>query len=374
MNNKELIPYFIANKENKDIFTNVCTKLQAPSPKFTIIDKLSLADFVRHDLKQYSFCSHYVFDLSAIKEKDDELLTKIESVPYQTQGKIIIYADEFYEGDELLDKLVHKGFTNIVANYRGIDTKTAIAQMQEDLCDCFGEDGLPKEKWRRYDKSYDAFAEARERAVQAEKEQSKPRYTNANIRIAVVGAQNRIGTTTFAIHLAEYFRSREAQSAVICTNDRGISQLEMISEFNGGEHIKDNYYAVNGIDFCSVDTDANKEYNAEIYDFGTFSDTMSFTDFDKVYLVSGTSWNEIPMVFVAQQELNSVNYTVAVNFSDDSRIARYKEYLSRNLNDVVLVPHETNLFASDKFEAMFDRDFEDWCDHSDEEESEEHQR
>ncbi len=34
----------------------------------------------------------------------------------------------------------------------------------------------------------------------------KPRYSQASLHIAVVGAQSRIGTTSFALRMAEYFR------------------------------------------------------------------------------------------------------------------------------------------------------------------------
>ena len=40
--------------------------------------------------------------------------------------------------------------------------------------------------------------------VIAEKEKEKPRYSQPNISIAVVGAHGRIGATTFAMRLAAY--------------------------------------------------------------------------------------------------------------------------------------------------------------------------
>ena len=206
--------------------------------------------------------------------------------------------------------------------------------MTLDLKECITE-GLSQQKWRRFDKAFDAFAEAREatretlnktkstrsnerthasnfvtlRFIQRvpvipEKEKEKPRYSQSNISIAVVGAQGRIGATTFALRLAAYFKSRDGESLVVCANKRGFPQLEMMSEYYGG-----------------------------------------------------TSWNELPMIYIAQQPLNSVNYTVAVNFSDKAAVEKNKEFLMLNLNEVMLLPFEPDPFAFEKYEDMLDVEF-----------------
>ncbi len=170
---------------------------------------------------------------------------------------------------------------------------------------------------------------------------TKPRYSQAKVHIAVVGAQNRIGTTTFALRLGEYFRSRDAASVVVCANKREIPQLEMMKELYNAA-----YTLGEGIDICAANVEPTKSYNVEIYDFGsTGTSDIDFTDFDKVFLVGGTSRNELPMIYTAQLPLNKVNYTVAVNFSDDAAIDKFREALSINLNDVLSLPFESDPFS-----------------------------
>ena len=265
----------------------------------------------------------------------------------------------------MLDNLVHNGITNIVANYSGLSEKENFEAMNADLKECLTA-GLPKTKCRRFDNSFDAFAQAREAAELAEKE--KPRYLQAEIHIAVVGAQTRIGTTTFALRLAEYFRSREGESVVVCAAKRGAPQLEMISELYGGTE-QDGMYTIGaGIDICTADAEPKKHYNAEIYDFGnTRTSDIDFNDFDKVYVVGGTSWNEIPMIYDAQLPMNKVNYTVGVNFSNDESIDKLKEALSVNLNNVVLLPFEPDIFNITGYEEIFDKEFAEWSDEIEEE-------
>ena len=225
--------------------------------------------------------------------------------------------------------------------------------MTQDLKECITE-GLSQKKWRRFDKSFDAFAEAREAARIAEKEKEKPRYSQSNISIAVVGAQGRIGTTTFALRLAAYFKSRDGESLVVCANKRGFPQLEMMNEYYGGTD-QNGIYTINGIDICTALTEPEKQYNVQIYDYGSLpTSELKLDSFDKVFIIGGTSWNELPMIYMAQQPLNSVNYTVAVNFSDKTAVEKNKEFLMLNLNEVMILPFEPDPFAVEKYEEILD--------------------
>lgn len=63
------------------------------------------------------------------------------------------------------------------------------------------------------------------------------------------------------------------------------------------------------------------------------------------------------MIYMAQQSLNSVNYTVAVNFSDKEAVEKNKEFLMLNLNEVMVLPFEPDPFAIDRYEDMLDAEF-----------------
>ena len=220
-------PLIITRKENAGLFRKVCHELGVTQREL-VAEEWSLSLFLKSDLKNYTFQSHYILDISAVKEKGDDFISLCEGISYQKDNaNIIIYADQSYPGDSFLDKLVHCGFTNIVANYTDVDEKTNLAKMTEDLKECLTSE-LSKQKWRRFDKSFDAFAEAREAAMIAEKEKEKPRYSQAELHIAVVGAQSRIGTTTLAIRLAEYFHIRDGESVVVCANKRGLPHRDTI--------------------------------------------------------------------------------------------------------------------------------------------------
>ncbi len=359
---------FFARKENAGILDKTISELNVQLKKI-IVDEFSLSTFLKSELKSYMFHNPFVFDVSCCEEQGDDFIAYMEGITYQKDdAKIVIYAGNYYAGDEFLDKLIHRGFTNIVANYNDVDEKENHKLMMEDLKECLQEGGLPKQKWRRYDKSFDAFAEARELAAAAEKEKAKPVYSDAKVSMAVVGAQSRIGTTSFAIRLAAYFRERSAASVVVSVQQKGQEQLEMLSEMFEGR-TESGICSIKGIDFCVPSSETDKQYNAVIYDFGN-SDTagIDFSAFDKIYLVGGTSWNELPMVYTAQLPMNKVNYTVALNFADSGDIEKYKEILSPNLNEVMCVPFDPDPFSVKAFEDIFDETFKDFRDKEEAEE------
>ena len=67
--------------------------------------------FLKRDLKTYLYQSHFIFDLSALKEQGDEFVNLRAGIYYQkSDANIVIYADNCYPGDEILDKLVHNEY------------------------------------------------------------------------------------------------------------------------------------------------------------------------------------------------------------------------------------------------------------------------
>jgi hypothetical protein len=63
----------------------------------------------------------------------------------------------------------------------------------------------------------------------------------------------------------------------------------------------------------------------------------------------------LPMIYAAQQPLNGINYTVAVNFSDKETVERNREALMLNLNEVMILPYDPNPFAIEKYEELLEK-------------------
>ena len=88
-------PLLISRKENAGILRKICSEIGA-TPREISGDEWSLALFIKTDLKNYMYQSHYVLDVSAFLEKGDDLVALCEGIALQKDpNSIIIYADHF---------------------------------------------------------------------------------------------------------------------------------------------------------------------------------------------------------------------------------------------------------------------------------------
>lgn len=366
------LPTLYAIKKNGGILDKWSRANGVSVLSFIYSEQVNLRDIISAEFKTVKFRDCYVFDVQACKGNDEEFLTCMQSVQFQTDARIVVYAGEHYAGDELLDRLVKCGITNIVAKYDDKDAAENMSLMLADLAECMSDDGLSRKKWRRYEKGYDPTAEARYEEELLKKERAKPSYANAKLKIAVVGAQARIGTTSTAIHIADYFAHHKAAAAVITADGSEYSdeQLAMICDVYDGED-KGDHYTVNGIDFYPNGSQPTLDYNATVFDFGVLNEDNAelLSGYDKIYLVGGISWNEFPLTYQCQTLIGQYNYTILVNFCDNERLnapvqidggssSSYGRLLSEvNMQRVCCLPFATDPFKSDMFDTLFDIDF-----------------
>lgn len=355
-----LSPFIIASKQNVGILKKAAEEVVGGDVRSITAKSLSLSAFVKTQLKNYTYNSHIILDLDVFSDNDGNLIDLIDGMMYQVPNvRLIFYTGKRYEDDELLNTLVQHGHHNIVALYTGISDKKCIEQMYEDLIDCFTEDGLPTKVWRRFDKSYDAAAEMRREAQRAERELNRKCFANTELKVAVVGTQARIGSTSFAVHLAHYFAKHGGKPIVIGMQKEKAFQLDMLKDFYDGS-CKNGIYSVGAVNFCTIGTNM-RDYPIKIFDYGNIpSDQMQLYGFEKVYLVGGLSWNELAPFYQRQADMNDTNYTVVVNFSDDEHIERFRDMLSVNESEIICAPLESDTFSSDSYEHIFAKAFAEW--------------
>lgn len=366
------LPTLYAIKKNGGILDKWSKANGITVLSFVYSEQVNLQEIINAEFKTVKFRDCYVFDVQACKGNDDDFITCMQSVQYQTDTRIVVYAGEHYAGDNLLDRLVKCGITNIVAKYDNVDVAENMSLMLADLAECMSEDGLSRKKWRRYEKGYDPTAEARYEAELLKKEREKPTYANAKLKIAVVGAQARIGTTSTAIHIADYFAHHKASAAVFAADGSEYSdeQLAMINDAYDGED-NDGYYTVGGIELYPNGWQPVLDYNVEVYDLGVLDENNAekLSAFDRIYLVGGISWNEFPLTYQSQTLIGQYNYTILVNFCDNERLnapiqidggssSSYGRLLNEvNMQNVLCLPFEPDIFGSELFDKLFDKEF-----------------
>ncbi|MGN0649672.1 MAG: hypothetical protein ACI4KM_04480 [Oscillospiraceae bacterium] len=363
-------PILFSITKNAGIIDRYCKERGIKPTKITFSGPTDLQDVVNSDLRNMRFHDVYIFD-TALCGDSAEFLNCMKAAQFQTDARIVVYAAEHYAGDDLLDGLISIGITNIVARYDENDIEENIKLMMNDLAECLSEDGLSHKKWRRYQRGYDPAAEARYEQALREKEAAKPTFANAKLKIAVIGAQPRIGTTTTAIHIADYFVKHKA-TAAICNSagsDASDLQLDMLCDMYNGVNDGDHIFT-NGISFYKKGA-APAEVNVIIHDFGAIrAETASqLVGFDLIYLVGGVSWSEIWMTYAAQSMMPQINYKVLVPFADSSVLDRSieiedegcstieKVLSGQNFSDIICLPYAAEDFSSEEFESLFDKEF-----------------
>lgn len=83
-------PLLISRKENAGILRKICSEIGA-TPREISGDEWSLALFIKTDLKNYMYQSHYVLDVSAFLEKGDDLVALCEGIALQKDPNSISY-------------------------------------------------------------------------------------------------------------------------------------------------------------------------------------------------------------------------------------------------------------------------------------------
>ena len=354
-------PLLIAKKENADILKFISGEPDVAEPRKLIGNDWSLKTFLQSDLKNYTLQTHFVFDISSFKEQGDEFISLLEGIHYQNEkAVIIIFAIEFKPGDEFLENLVKAGYTNIIASYDTKDELKNSELMRDDLRECFSPKGLPPKKYNRFIK----------RGAQEEFTEEKISYKNCRLSVAVTGTMARIGATTYAIHLCDYFIRHGANVALVMFGKGADLQYKMLNMYLSGIETGSGFSA-RGVDFYLTDglqSDAPYRqpgrYNLVVFDIG--GDIYGGVDLieaaDLITLCGGVKWNEIGNQREAEKKLIGHNYTLVINYSHESICRNYDELLKNNITDYVVMPFSPSLFDASENDDVFDKIYSGYAD------------
>lgn len=354
-----LYPLLVSKRENARILDNIIKNHSddIAQPRKLTAESWSVADIIKN-LRNYPLVDTFVLDLSAIKEKDDELISMLDGLKLQrASARVVIFAEDYANGDELLDKLVRSCYTNIAAKSKDItDDKKQMERMLEDIEECLSESGLPKSKYT----AYVIRREPPEKAENATKIDVIPKmeeepevvrellFSNFCGHITFVGAMPRIGTTAAALSSAFYFAKRGAKVAYI--NEDVVALTSYCVANAGGICSGNGSFDYNGVYFTSSADSINNNYNIVITDAGVIDTSKSYTT-GFVYLVAGISFNEIDATRDAEYQLDGDNggYRVLINFATEEQYQQQLEKLPNPDVEYHILPYMPDKFDIDNF-------------------------
>lgn len=259
----------------------------------------------------------YIFDILSFADTEDTLLNGIVSIAKMTKGDIIIFAENFKGSERILVSLKGCGLTKIIKenNLADIREKFEFLIKEPKVLVTYDEKILKtrEEKDKEFLDSKPAL-----------KELLSSEGTARVLKIAVVGSEHRMGTTTVAINLMKMFNVFDDSSACyIECNKTGYlkafkdymdckydSRLDKIS-YNGDSFFKD----VRRI------KDIEKEgFSKFIYDYGVLDDDSlnHIIDKDIVIVMLGNSVLEyVSSLNAIKKTYSYPNFTFVYNFVDE---------------------------------------------------------
>lgn len=323
---------YLSSNQNIGIF-DFLTK-----EKGLIIKKLTgefyLKKFVIHDMRSLSHYSYVAVDLKAAKDNENEFIEALVAIKTMYDSRIIIFAEGLKIEDNLMRKLLAEKIYNIV-------TAATVSETKDQILKCISEEGRTIEDYRSAD-------------VGGENLDNLTRhiFKRKDIKIAVVGVSNRVGTTTTAFNLTNYLH--------------GIGAKVSYTEANNNEHLKDiaAYYEFTMVsDKCIkykgigyyLDKQFPNDYNFNIFDLGilNFSSLSIFKACDVRILCSGSKPYELPCLNKALKLIGEEKTNTIFSFSAEAGRVNLKKLTESENNKVHFSLYNPSLFDGKVNEKMF---------------------
>ena len=310
----------ITTRENEGILRQIPKKEGYESPRTQIGSNWSLRRFIDKDLKNYMTQTYFALDITAFIEQGDEFVALLEELRAKHEKCVfVIIGGKLIEGDRLLDSLVQKGFTNIIANFSGEKDNEKFELISKDFKECFSENGLSVERYSRFLIKNETSNEDENQSEIPEKPNTHD-FSGMEKVICIFGSQSRIGATTFALNLCGNVSAGNGKAALVLVGIDANTELEFMREYFNADCNND-YLSINGIDvFTSDNSEKVCGYNLIVYDFGDIhknTDCIPFCEnSDAVYLCCGIGWKELHHTVSAQNFLTGVKYTTVVLTND----------------------------------------------------------
>lgn len=239
----------------------------------SIQEEISYTGYIKLDeLKSYALeneNSCIVIDVTLWLEESKIIADKINDIAASTRSKIIIFAVGYQLNSKLCCALREYGISNIITAGNLADIKTEFEAFYKD--------------------------ESSEivKRVTAQPMETEIRNSAAKT-IAVVGAQNRIGTTTQCFQIVKYLSSKGYKAAYLEFNDSDY--LEKMKRLFG---LSENDFSFEGIYIYSKEqiNRVLQEFDYIVYDYGSITsqafNQYSFLERNISIVVCGTKPGEI---------------------------------------------------------------------------------
>ena len=294
-----------------------------------MVGTFDLSQFVVRDMRNFSHFTEVVIDRTAFTDTDKEFVDAIEQFLTMYYARITVIDENITESDKLFKQLLDIGVGNIV-------TAFDIATIQAEILACISDNGLQKYN-------------AKERATPTPLGEHY-KFTCENIRVAILGSQERMGATTMAIGMVNWLHEVGATVCYVEANQKQILPL-LAREYN--EPFEDGAFITEDVKFTQ--TNPQEQYNFIVYDFGaSFEKKLPLIEqMDIVILMCGGKMYEIPFSLRSLQSLEQTEAYVCPLFLSEERRDSYVELFQSDYHELLYPEYQPDFMDTEPNRANY---------------------
>lgn len=342
--------------ENEKLITEVCKECGEEQIQiFTGIKNLNR--FAVQELRNLNNFKYAIIDITTTKENEEDIVKTIVTIKSMYNIKIIILALGYKQGNTLLAKLFNEGIYNFVI---GKDYGT----QKDELKDSLTGDG----------KQYKDAIRFRNQVLDTDKKNKviiKKEYKKIKqfVNIAVIGTENKIGTTTQALLICAFFNSLNMNACYISNNEKDETSI-IQTLINEKDKQNNNMLNYEGIDMYKKSSNMKAidfGYDFYIYDYGVLTDEKinDFITKDIKIIVTGSKLWEFEGLFNAISKLEDLsNKYFLVNFTAEDKQKEIIKYRfprdDKYLKSIFFTEYTPNPFVDNVNLDIYHKIFKDY--------------
>lgn len=342
--------------ENEKLITEVCKECGEEQIQiFTGIKNLNR--FAVQELRNLNNFKYAIIDITTTKESEEDIVKTIVTIKSMYNIRIIILALGYKQGNTLLAKLFNEGIYNFVI---GKDYGT----QKDELKDSLTGDG----------KQYKDAIRFRNQVLDTDKKNKviiKKEYKKIKqfVNIAVIGTENKIGTTTQALLICTFFNSLNMNACYISNNEKDETSIiqRLINEKDKQNNNMLNYEGVDMYKKSSNMKAIDFGYDFYIYDYGVLTDEKinDFITKDIKIIVTGSKLWEFEGLFNAINKLEDLsNKYFLVNFTAEDKQKEIIKYRfprdDKYLKSIFFTEYTPNPFVDNVNLDIYHKIFKDY--------------
>ena len=275
---------YLTSEAHQDVFNILARDDKMIIKKF--VGAFSLKTFVLQDLRNFSHCDFLVLDLNALKGSRDELLEGINAFQGMYAARIIIFVNHLDGNEEIIKGLLDKGMRNIIY-------ADNVEDLREQIKQSVSPEGLEENKYLGHlsmKRNHDCRGDMSHKVIHKLVEQE--------VKIAICGPIERVGTTTLGINLSQTLASHGLKVAYVEANKSG--HMRQIADYHGFNVIEnDRGYRHQGVTYLELDNPIEEVFDFVVYDIGLVNGSFMRAlehNFDVVILCSTYGPHELKRV------------------------------------------------------------------------------